>query len=74
MTSSVAAHIAVCGDTLDVSFVLPFVDFLPPTVSLPIIFKVSIFPDAQNVVKCCSLFGTVLLCNNVFIDTLKPLY
>ncbi|KAI0212656.1 hypothetical protein LSAT2_002397 [Lamellibrachia satsuma] len=33
------AHIAVRGDTLDVSFVLPFIDFLPPTVSLPITFK-----------------------------------
>lgn len=30
----VVAHIAFCGDLFDLSFDLPFVDFLPPTVPL----------------------------------------
>ena len=43
MTHLFAAHIAVCGDTLDMSVILPFIDYLPPTVSISIVFKVRIF-------------------------------
>ena len=37
----IPAHIAFCGDTFDMSFSLPFIDYLPPTVPLKFFIRVS---------------------------------
>ena len=34
------AQLAMCGDTLEVKFQMPFVDFLPPVVNCPVLIKV----------------------------------
>ena len=36
-----AAHIAFCGDTFDMAFNLPFIDYLPPTVPVKFFIRVS---------------------------------
>lgn len=36
----ISAHIAFCGDLLDMSLVLPYSDFLPDTVRVELVFKV----------------------------------
>lgn len=35
------AHLAVCGDTFDLTFDLPFVDYLPKTVPIKFFIRVS---------------------------------
>ena len=49
----VTAHLAVCGDTFDLSFTLPFHDYLPPVLPLQIFIRVRL--------KCSVAFPKLML-------------